>query len=123
MSPKLAHFEHELVAFPDPMGIGHQVSFAVALLSAGACSLVVGIGIFARLASMPIIYTMMMVLLMAARGFEGADVQSALLYALPYTVIVLTGPGRWSLDHRLASWYAARWTRLRATSAGAPDAS
>lgn len=113
MRPKLAHFDEELLAFPDPMGIGHAASFVMALLSEGACSVMVALGLLARLASLPIVFTMAMVLVLASRGFEGADVQSALLYALPYVVLVLTGPGRWSADARLASRYAALWERMR----------
>jgi putative oxidoreductase len=55
---------------------------------------------------------MLMVLYLATQGFAGADVQSALLYALPYAAIVLTGPGRWSLDHRLLPMYDALFLRL-----------
>jgi len=68
MRPKLAHFDEELVAFPDPMGIGHAASFALALLSEGACSIVVAIGLLARFASLPIVFTMTMVLLLATRA-------------------------------------------------------
>ncbi|WAS90683.1 hypothetical protein [Nannocystis punicea] len=55
---------------------------------------------------------MLMVLTMAARGFEGADVQAALLYALPYAALALTGPGRHSLDHRLRPRYRRLLARL-----------
>ena len=48
---------------------------------------------------------MLMVLVLASLGDEGADVQSALLYGLPYTVLVCTGPGRWSLDYLLRARY------------------
>jgi len=122
MRPKLAHFDLELAHFPDPMGVGHAASFILALLSEGACSIFVAVGLLTRLASLPIVFTMVVVLFLAAGGLEGADVQAALLYALPYTVIILTGPGRWSLDHRLAPWYAARWNRFRATPSGPADA-
>jgi putative oxidoreductase len=110
--PKLAHFDDELASFPDPIGIGHAASFVLALLSEGACSLLVAVGLLARLASLPILFTMLMVLYLATQGFAGADVQFALLYALPYAAIVLTGPGRWSLDHRLLPMYDALFLRL-----------
>ena len=55
---------------------------------------------------------MTMVLVLGARGFEGADVQSALLYALPYAVLTLTGPGRWSVDHLLRARWATVVDRL-----------
>jgi putative oxidoreductase len=106
MHPKLTHFEEELSSFPDPMGIGHAPSFFLALLSEGVCSLLVAAGLGARLFSLPIVFTMLMVLVVAVQGFEGADVQAALLYALPYAAITLCGPGRFSLDHVLRSRFA-----------------
>jgi len=87
-------------------------TFALALLSEGLCSLVVASGFLARFASRPIVFAMVLVLVLAARGCEGSDVQSALLYALPYAVVVLTGPGRWSIDHHLLPRYEAQWRRL-----------
>jgi putative oxidoreductase len=108
MSKKLADFTHELHEFPDPLGVGHAASFTMALGAEGLCSILVALGLATRLSSLPIIFTMMMVLVLGARGFQGADVQSALLYALPYTVLVFTGAGRLSLDHRLRD----RWDRL-----------
>lgn len=111
MRPKLRDFEHELTSFPDPLGVGHGPSFILALLSEGVCSLVVALGLMARAASLPIVFTMSMVILLSVRGFAGADVQSALLYALPYSVILLVGPGRISADYRLRDRYAALLSR------------
>jgi putative oxidoreductase len=112
MRPKLAHFDEELRSFPDPIGVGHGASFALALFSEGACSIAVAVGLCARLASLPIIFTMGMVLLLAVQSVEGADVQSALLYAIPYVAIAMTGPGRWSVDRLLAGRYLALWERV-----------
>lgn len=105
MGRKLGHVSEELREFPDPLGIGHAPSFVMAIGAEGACSLLVAIGFATRLLSLPIVFTMTMVLVLGARGFEGADVQSALLYALPYVVLVLTGGGRWSVDWLLRARY------------------
>jgi putative oxidoreductase len=117
--PKLAHFDDELQKFPDPLGIGHAASFVLALLSEGGCALLVAAGIGTRAAALPIVFTMAMVLVLGARGFEGADVQSALLYALPYAALALLGPGAWSIDALLSSRYedVGCWLRARAWSA------
>ncbi|PCC74065.1 putative oxidoreductase [Nannocystis exedens] len=112
MRPKLLHFDDELREFPDPLGIGSAPSFVLALAAEGLCSSLVALGLLTRLAAVPIVFTMLMVLMMAARGFAGADVQSALLYALPYTALALTGAGRYSLDHRLRRRYRRLLARL-----------
>ncbi|WP_053231745.1 DoxX family protein [Sandaracinus amylolyticus] len=105
--PKLERFDEELATFPDPFGIGHPASFALALLSEGLCSVAVAIGIATRLSALAIVLTMGTVLMLAARGLEGADVQSALLYALLYLLPIVAGPGHLSLDHRLRHRYGA----------------
>jgi putative oxidoreductase len=110
--PKLLHFDSEMGGFPDPLGIGHPASFSMALLSEGGCSVLVALGIAARLSALPIVFTMAMVVMLGARGFEGADVQLALLYALPYVSIALLGPGPYSVDARLARLYEALLRRL-----------
>jgi putative oxidoreductase len=111
--PKLAHFADEAANFPDPLGLGHSPSFLLALVSEGGCAMLVAIGIATRAAALPIVFTMAMVLLLAARGFAGADVQAALLYALPYAGLALLGPGTYSVDAKLARVYASMWERLR----------
>ena len=105
MRPKLLHFSEEVREFPDPLGIGSAASFALALLAEGLCSVLVAAGFMTRLAALSVAFTMLMVLVMAARGFEGADVQAALLYTLPYATLIMTGPGRYSVDHRLRASY------------------
>lgn len=112
MGRKLADVPTELREFPDPLGIGHATSFLLALGSEGLCSILVALGLATRFASLSVAFTMAMVLVLAARGFEGADVQSALLYALPYTALVLTGAGRWLLDYVFGARYARAWARL-----------
>lgn len=105
---KLGSFEEELLHFPDPIGLGSDVALILALISEGLCSLLVALGLLTRLASLPIVLSMVMVLRLAVGGFEGADVQGAYLYGLPYLAIVALGPGRLSLDARLARFYERR---------------
>jgi putative oxidoreductase len=106
--PKLEHFTEELHSFPDPLGLGHGPSFLLALASEALCSVAVACGFATRLLALPIVFTMVLVLALTSRGFAGADVQAALLYALPYCVLVLTGPGPYSIDALLASRSRAR---------------
>jgi putative oxidoreductase len=105
---KLESFEEELVHFPDPIGLGSDVALILALISEGLCSLLVALGLLTRVASLPIVLSMVMVLRLALVGFEGADVQGAYLYGLPYLALVALGPGRFSLDARLAPFYERR---------------
>lgn len=100
---KLADFAQEWQTFPDPIGIGHAPSLLLALGAEAGCSLLVALGLATRLACLPIVATMLMVLFMRARGFAEADAEAALLYATWYGAIALLGPGPWTL---------ARWLRF-----------
>lgn len=112
VSHKLQHFSAELHGFPDPLGVGHAASLVLALSTEGLCSLSVALGFATRLACLPIVFTMFMVLLLSARGLDGGDVQAAWLYALPYATLILTGPGRFSLDARFARHYVRALERV-----------
>lgn len=101
------------MTFPDPLGVGHPASLVLALLSEGLCSLMVAAGLATRLAALPIVVSMSMVLLLVARGAPDADLQLALLYALVFGGVALLGPGRLSLDHALRERYEALMRRAR----------
>jgi putative oxidoreductase len=104
---KLTDLPREWLSFPDPLGIGHGASLTLALAAEAGCSLLVALGVFTRLACLPIVVTMLMVLLLRARGFADADVESALLYAVLYGSIALLGPGPWTLHGWLRTPAAA----------------
>jgi putative oxidoreductase len=112
---KLATFEEEWRSFPDPLGIGHPASLVLALLAEGPCSLLVALGLFCRLASLPILFSMVVVLVLAS-GLPAADAPAALQFAIIYGGLALTGPGRLSLDYVLRRRYRAllgNWARVR----------
>ncbi|HEX6239629.1 MAG TPA: DoxX family protein [Polyangiales bacterium] len=90
---KLASLAVEVQTFPDPVGIGHAASFVLAFGAEAGCSLLVALGVLTRLACVPIVATMLMVLLLRARGFQEADAEAALLYGSLYGALALLGPG------------------------------
>lgn len=99
--PKVATFSDRLQTFPDPLGIGSPTSLVAAILAEVGCALLIVIGLGTRLAAVPLLFTM----LMAAFVIHGDDPWSkkefALLYAVPYLMLIFTGPGRFSLERIL----------------------
>lgn len=87
--------------FADPLGIGPQVSLALAAFAEVGCSLLLVLGLGTRLATIPLLTTMGV----AAFVVHGADPwtkkEAAIMFALPYLTLLLTGPGRFSLDSAL----------------------
>ncbi|MCB0074355.1 MAG: DoxX family protein [Caldilineaceae bacterium] len=84
--------------FPDPIGLGSSVALSMAIFAEVFCSLLLIVGLFTRLAAMPLLVTM----LVAAFVIHGADPwgkkEFALLYAVPFLTLIFTGAGRYSLD-------------------------
>jgi putative oxidoreductase len=110
---KLVSLDEEWLSFPDPLGIGHPSSLVLALISEGLCSFLVAVGLATRLASLPILISMSMVVVLLAGGFPDADLQSALLYSLIFGAIAVMGPGRLSLDHAFRARYEQLFRYLR----------
>lgn len=96
--PKLGKFGADPVQFADPLGLGALPSLVLAVGAEVVCALLVVVGLGTRLVSVPLVITM----LVAAFIVHGDDPfqkkEFALVYAIPFLALVLTGPGRFSLD-------------------------
>lgn len=97
--PKLTRlFESGEIKFGDPIGIGPVASLVLAVFAEFLCSILVGLGFFTRLATVPLIITM----LVAAFIAHGADPFSrkelALMYILVYVTLLVFGGGKYSMD-------------------------
>jgi putative oxidoreductase len=104
---KVAHWKREAQSFPDPLGIGHLPSLLLALGAEIGCSGLVGVGLFTRLAALPLIFTLLMVFLVRNEGDPDANPQLACVYAVCFLTIAIAGPGPLSLDAWLGHVLAA----------------
>jgi putative oxidoreductase len=90
--------------FPDPLGLGVQNSLNGAIFGELVCGLLVAVGVFTRLASIPAIFTMIVAgffthwpgreMFLPAQGAR----EGALLFLIAFTAILFAGPGRFSAD-------------------------
>jgi putative oxidoreductase len=89
--------------FADPIGVGQPASLVLAGTAEFFGGLLIALGLFTRLATIPYIITMLVAafLVHAAAGDEWGKIANPLHYAIAATVILITGPGRYSLDHKL----------------------
>lgn len=96
--PKLANFGAYSKRFPDPIGMGKTLSLTLAVGAEVGCSILLILGLMTRLAAIPLLITM----LVAAFVIHGSDPWSkkefALLYALPFLMLIFTGGGRYTLE-------------------------
>lgn len=95
---KLMGFSQMATAFPDPLGLGVKFTLVVAIFAEFFCALLVMVGLSTRLATIPIIGTLVTAALIVHAADPWAKKEFALLYAIPFIALALTGPGAFSLD-------------------------
>ena len=98
--PKLQKLISGDLEFPNPIGIGSGPSLFLTVLAEFAAPILIIIGFKTRLAAIPVLITM----LVAALIVHGADPfstqEKAWLYATFFAVIILLGPGKYSIDKK-----------------------
>lgn len=91
------------IKFMDPIGIGAELSFYLAAFAEGICAALVVLGLFSRLAAL--ILTVNFIVIFIFHAFIAGDGFSVLemryLYLTAFVVLLITGPGRISLDHSI----------------------
>lgn len=89
------------VEFGDPIGVGPGVSLALTVFAEVLCSGLLMVGLFTRLATVPLLITMLVAVFVVHQTDGLAKQELPLLYALTYLTLLLTGPGKLSLDASL----------------------
>ena len=95
---KLMHFSDMQSKFMNFMGLGTTVSLALVVFAEFFCSLFLILGLFTRLATVPLIITMCVVLFKVQGGNAFGDGEIAALFLSSYLVLLIVGPGKASVD-------------------------
>ncbi len=95
--PKVFHFSEELTRIEDPFGLGPWMSLLPAIFAEVICPLFILIGVFARLACLPIIGVLLVAMLFVHPGWSIAEGQFGWLLLIIFTTLAITGPGQWRL--------------------------
>lgn len=101
--PKLMKVVNGNFQFGDPIGIGEPASLILAAFAEAICALLVTIGLFTRLALVPLIITMLVAFLVVHGGDPWGKMEGSFTFLIPYIALLLTGPGYYSLDERFFS--------------------
>jgi len=85
--------------FPDPFGVGHSASLGLAVFAEVVCSGLLFVGFATRLVVIPLIVTMVVAVFVVhgSQGFQERELAS--LYLLIYLLLLITGSGKYSIDH------------------------
>lgn len=99
--PKLLNFSAQMNHFPDPLGLGNSLSLGLAIFAEVICAALITVGLFTRLAAIPLTITMVVAVFIFHAGDPWSKMELGLMYALGYVCIFLLGPGKFSLDYVL----------------------
>lgn len=112
--PKLLNFRASADGFADPLGIGSTTSLILAIGAEVGCSALLIVGLFTRLATIPLIVTMLVAALLVHAQDDWLVKERAVLFLVAYVALLIMGPGRLSLDAPVSGWRARRRARTKA---------
>ena len=109
---KLQNFSEYSATFPDPLGVGNELSMGLAIFAELFCGILIVFGLFTRVALSQLIITMGVAAfivhgshpLFAAPGQPSKEF--ALVYFIGFATLMLTGPGRFSIDRILVNKFS-----------------
>jgi putative oxidoreductase len=100
--PKLLMiFGGDEIQFPDPLGLGMEMSLTLAVFAEFICAILILLGLGTRLAAIPLIINMGVAFFIfhAQDPFKAKEL--ALIYLFLFVILLITGSGKYSLDHYL----------------------
>jgi len=98
--PKLMRILDGNFSFGDPIGIGPVASLILVTFAEFLCSLFVMAGLFTRASLIPLMIAMAVAAFIAHAGDPFGDKELPLFFLISFATLFLTGPGKYSLDHK-----------------------
>lgn len=100
---KLQNLDKLKEGFPNIMGMGIETSLYLAIFAEFVCGAFIVLGLFTRLASIPLIITMA-VAVMIIHSHDGiGKMELGIIYGIVFIVLLLAGPGKFSVDRLIKS--------------------
>lgn len=95
---KLMHLPETQEKMMNFLGMGKDISTYLLIFAEFFCSMFLILGLFTRLAAIPLIIATAVMIFKAHSGDVFGDGEMATLYFTGYVVLLLVGPGRISVD-------------------------
>lgn len=95
--PKLLHWHSELQHIEDPFGLGATPTLALAVFAEVLCPLLLILGVFARLACLPVIAVLLVALLFVHPQWSLEEGQFAWWMLVLFGGLAIAGPGRYRI--------------------------
>lgn len=97
--PKLQKLMSEdPIKFADPLGTGPEIALYLTVFAEFICAILIMIGGLTRLSAIPLIITMFVAAFIIHSDDPFKKQEFALLYLIPFLLLLMTGAGRFSLD-------------------------
>ena len=104
--PKVQRLMETPDKFADPIGLGPEVSLALTVFAELVCAALIVLGAGTRAAALPLLITMVVAAFVVHGDDPFKKQELALLYAAGTLTLLLTGPGRLSVDALFVKWRA-----------------
>ena len=101
--PKLMRLLDGDMKFRDPIGLGPELSLILTVFSEFFCSILIIIGLGTRLATIPLLITMVVVLFIVHGSNPISEHLNVVAYIAAYLALFATGSGKYSLDYKFFS--------------------
>lgn len=99
--PKLMRILDGNFNFGDPLGLGPTLSLILVTFAEAFCAILVLLGLFTRVALIPLIINMTVIVFVAHADDPFGRKELPLLFLINFIVLFFTGPGKYSLDKKL----------------------
>lgn len=96
--PKFLMLFSETISFPGILGMSASVSLFLAVFAEFFCSLLLILGLFSRLATIPLIVTMLIAVFLVHGDDPFSRQELGLHYLIAYVAILILGGGKYALD-------------------------
>lgn len=100
---KMSNFDSLVATFPDPLGLGRNVSLYMTIFAELFCSVGVIFGALFRLALVPIIVAMGVAFFVVHHGQAFVAKELALIFLAMFVLMFVMGAGSYSLDNVIAT--------------------
>jgi len=89
------------IQFLDPVGLGMEISLTLSVFAEVICAVLLILGLASRLAAIPLIINMGVAYFIVHAQDPFQVKELALVYLLIFTTLLITGSGKYALDHYL----------------------
>ena len=99
--PKLMRVIEGNFGFGDPIGLGPTTSLLLVTFAEAICTSLVLVGLWTRLAVIPLIINFIVVVFVAHADDPFGDKEKGVFFLISFVILFLTGAGKYSVDQRL----------------------